>query len=344
MKPFFILLLGTLFSFYSIASLAAATVDITGHYRAAGNGIVEEAHIVQKDNMYFLEASGKGDRWTCAFSGRAVNAAQGIVALRSGAQETTVAFKNPDTDAGLVKATLTPQGGLTLATEGSAAPAFCEAGGKLGAVPGGLVKQVEGSADAEGVKKSTGNQPAKLMQPGVDVSRKAEKVAADTSPQSEKAPAPTSQKPDKASAAANPMHPVCAVPDFMEFIKKYSELSMQEQASCARFPLQAKGKRYASFQELLASKEFKEHVIISSRKRMSGPKIKVAKELFMQAPANGDVVNVKSGDIVYVIQERKDTMEVLLTQGGTFIFETVTFFRKDDYWRVLKIEEASNDY
>lgn len=139
-------------------------------------------------------------------------------------------------------------------------------------------------------------------------------------------------------------HAACATPDFMEFIKKYSELSVQDQASCARFPLKANGVRYVSQQELLASDNFKKQPIISSRKRLSkNPKIKLPKELFMQLSADGSAVNVKPEEIVYVAQKKGDTVLLSLTSGGTFTFYQVTFTWRNNSWWVLEIYEPSEE-
>jgi len=66
------------------------------------------------------------------------------------------------------------------------------------------------------------------------------------------------------TCAAN-VEPICAKKDFMEFITAFSELTVQQQIVCVRFPLKIEGKSYPTPQDFLRSPAAARKFIISKK-------------------------------------------------------------------------------
>ena len=131
---------------------------------------------------------------------------------------------------------------------------------------------------------------------------------------------------------------VCAKKDFMEFIAAFSELTVRQQAVCVSFPLNIKGRDHATQQAFLRSPAAK-HKFIASKNEV-GKSGKTATPFFLPLPADK---NVSQFDLaykyVYIIEEQGNKHFVMLTEGGTNIFETIEFLWNGEQWKIIEVRE-----
>ena len=136
---------------------------------------------------------------------------------------------------------------------------------------------------------------------------------------------------------ATPAGQVCAKKDFMEFIAAFAELTTKQQTECVRFPLQARGRTHATQQAFLRSPAAKEKFIISKKDAEKHGK---AASSFFVLDDGTDSANAMK--YVYVVTGNDDKRDVILTEGGTFIFETVEFLWHGGQWTLLDVRESDN--
>ena len=138
-----------------------------------------------------------------------------------------------------------------------------------------------------------------------------------------------------AQAATN-VEQVCAKKDFMEFIAAFAELSVRQQAACARFPLKLGGKTYTTQQAFQHSAKRK-FIVSKQETENTG---KPATPFFLPLPPDK---NLSQFDLalkyVYLIVQDGDKYIATLTEGGTFPFETIEFLWNGEQWRLIEIRE-----
>ena len=129
---------------------------------------------------------------------------------------------------------------------------------------------------------------------------------------------------------------VCAKKDFMEFIDAFSELTVQQQAVCARYPLKIDENTYPTQQAFLDSPAA-ENKIIGSKKEVEEHG-KAATPFFLLLPPDK---NLNQFDLelkyVYLIAKDGDKYMATLTEGGTFTFSTIEFLWDEEQWRIIEV-------
>jgi len=140
------------------------------------------------------------------------------------------------------------------------------------------------------------------------------------------------------AAAINAEKQICEKKDFMEFIAAFSELTVQQQAVCARFPLTIGGKTYKTLQAFLRSPAAK-YKIIGSKKETEKHG-KTATPFFLPLPPDK---NLDRFDLAlkyaYLIAQDGNNSIATLTEGGTLSFSTVEFVWNGEQWRIIDVRE-----
>ncbi|MCL2123950.1 MAG: hypothetical protein FWH34_07635 [Desulfovibrionaceae bacterium] len=132
--------------------------------------------------------------------------------------------------------------------------------------------------------------------------------------------------------AATHAEQVCAKKDFMEFIAAFAELTARQQAACVRFPLKVRDREHATQQAFLRSPAAKAKFIASKKDVEQHGK---AARVFFAANDGTDPANAEK--YVYVVTGQGNTRKVLLTEGGTFVFETGEFLWDGAQWMLVDI-------
>ena len=138
-----------------------------------------------------------------------------------------------------------------------------------------------------------------------------------------------------AQAAMN-VEQLCAKQDFMEFVAAFSELTVQQQAVCVRFPLKIRGKAYSTQQAFLRSPAAT-HKFITSKSE-AAKHGEAAKPFFLSLPPDK---NLSQFDLalkyVYIIAQDGNKHIAKLTEGGTNVFETAAFLWNGEQWRIIEV-------
>ena len=127
---------------------------------------------------------------------------------------------------------------------------------------------------------------------------------------------------------------VCAKKDFMEFIAAFAELTAQQQSECVRFPMKVRSGDYATQQAFLRSPVAENKFIVS--KKDAEKHGKAAMVFFVPDDGTGPANAEK---YVYVVTRQENNYKAILTEGGTFVFETVEFSWDGTQWKLLGIIE-----
>lgn len=141
-----------------------------------------------------------------------------------------------------------------------------------------------------------------------------------------------------AAEAKQKISPVCAKPDFVDFLEAYVLVSKEEQMSCIQFSeFTYKGKRIANPKELLKSNATATKLVFS-RQDISGGN-KADQRFFYVQPVDMVKNGPAHNSYCYMIRSDGNRRYASLTSGGTFPLETVGFFWDGNHWRVVSVVE-----